>query len=200
MKFTFNVKKREVIAIVAVIFLVGFVIAQTPPNPGHIASQVNIGGIVNDDLQDWAVATENRVDALEASSGSVAWTSPWTFSNPISNSPYYSANLISSLSAGVTTHAIPASIPVTAKEVLVYAYIARGANGGASSPIDITIYTYDGTYYANRLSIIDNNNNAWNTNSDNFWLPVTTYREISVHLPSSLSGNVFSGLQIIGYR
>ena len=54
MKFSFNIKKRHLFPLLGMIVLVGFVIAQTPPDPGHIATQVNIGGSVGTNLENWA--------------------------------------------------------------------------------------------------------------------------------------------------
>lgn len=73
MRFNIDIKKRHAFAILGVIFLVGTVIAygstQQPSVIGHTAGEIDIG-IIGQTLQNWAVATEGRVDALEASGGS----------------------------------------------------------------------------------------------------------------------------------
>ena len=65
MKFEFNIKKSHIIVIIALLAIVGFGIAQTPQNPGHIASQVNIGGAVNNNLETWANSANGRISTIE---------------------------------------------------------------------------------------------------------------------------------------
>ncbi len=65
MKFEFNIKKSHFIVIIALLAIVGFGIAQTPQNPGHIASQVNIGGAVNNNLETWANSANGRISTIE---------------------------------------------------------------------------------------------------------------------------------------
>ena len=102
----------------------------------------------------------------------------------------------------------PAQIPAEAKEILVYAYIAKGAlsSGGCGSSNVIcqrtfTIYTQEGTTkYAKKLTNIQYPNNAWTISSDNMWLPLTSEKKIHSHLELSIIGNKASNIQIIGYR
>lgn len=67
MKIEFNVKRSHIIIIIALLVIVGFGIAQTPPNPGHVASQVNIGGSVNNNLETWANSANGRISTIETS-------------------------------------------------------------------------------------------------------------------------------------
>ena len=99
-------------------------------------------------------------------------------------------------------------IPAEAKEILVYAFITKGAISssgcGSSNAIcqrTFTIYTQEGTTkYAKKLTNIQYPNNAWTISSDNMWLPLTSEKKIHSHLELSILGNKDSNIQIIGYR
>jgi hypothetical protein len=106
---------------------------------------------------------------------------------------------------GTVVFPIPASIPTTAKEVLVYAYIRTGYNYSSSlleADIEFKIYTEEsGVQYAHYLFAHWYPQNAWSYNSGTFWLPITSAREIrvtstGVPAPGNWVGEIF----IIGYR
>jgi hypothetical protein len=106
---------------------------------------------------------------------------------------------------GTVVFPIPASIPTTAKEVLVYAYIRTGYNYSSSlleDDIEFKIYTEEsGVQYAHYLFAHWYPQNAWSYNSGTFWLPITSAREIRVTstgtaAPGYAGGEIF----IIGYR
>jgi hypothetical protein len=55
--------------------------------------------------------------------------------------------------------------------------------------------------YANYITIkCYPGQNAWNTNSDNMWLPVGEGRKVHVVLPNSFGGNLWISIYAIGYR
>jgi len=76
MRFSFNIKKRDVFALLGMIVLVGFVIAQTPPNPpnpGHSGNDIQVTGVAgyptlsvwSDWIQKNVSNLLNRVNILE---------------------------------------------------------------------------------------------------------------------------------------
>lgn len=74
MKIEINLKKRHLFLIMLFGIIVAYVYAQTAPNPGHTASQVNIGGSVSNNLENWANSAysqianhESRVVSIESS-------------------------------------------------------------------------------------------------------------------------------------
>jgi hypothetical protein len=68
MRFTFNLQKRHLLPILAMMIFVGVVMGQTPPNPGHTASQIVIGGSINNNLEAWSGSVETRLTTLGSSS------------------------------------------------------------------------------------------------------------------------------------
>lgn len=197
MEFKININKSHAIVIIVLLVVVGFGIAQTPQNPGHSSTQVDMAGGLT--LAQWGknVQTElnnHETDILNLQNGR------WVPS--LSYTPYYVANLFPSTYIGTYSHNIPSTIPSSAKEILIHAYIARGAQGSSLGlPYGINIYTQQGSdKYLNRISIINYRNDAWVINSDNMWLPVTNDRKVYVEIPAQLDGNVWSQIQIIGYR
>jgi hypothetical protein len=108
---------------------------------------------------------------------------------------------------GTVVFPIPASIPTTAKEVLVYAYIRTGYNYSSSlreDDIEFKIYTEEsGVQYAHYLFAHWYPQNAWSYNSGTFWLPITSAREIRVTSTGTAppdNGNYVGEIFIIGYR
>jgi len=113
--------------------------------------------------------------------------------------------LLGSLPANLLTTVvfpIPASIPTTAKEVLVYAYIRTGYNAPGEADIEFMIYTEEsGVRYAHYLFAHWYPQNAWSYNSGTFWLPITSAREIRVTSSGTAApGNWVGQIFIIGYR
>ncbi len=199
MRLQINVEKRYVFAILGLIAVVGFVIAQTP-NPGHLSDNIFVPASVSGTAQglnsflSWLynkdishdasiLSLQTRINNHENAIINLQngfWT-PSTI-----GSPYYSAFFSTSSS----THALPSSIPTSAKEVLVYVHYVNQV-----SPMVATIYTQPtliaGNHYYNVVS----------GSSDNLWLPVgqtSASRVISVSAPGiSQPGSV---IQVIGYR
>ena len=96
---------------------------------------------------------------------------------------------------------IPAVIPSTAKELLVYGYFWNGnANNG---PVrHLKIYTQEGsdTKYEKYLMSYAYPQSAINTNSDNMWFPMPTNRKIFLQVDSDHGANCTSHFHVIGYR
>ena len=104
--------------------------------------------------------------------------------------------------SGTLAYDIPSVIPSSAKEVLVLV----SAQAGHSAPNDgyfIKIYTQQNQrQYEKYILLRSHNQNAWNTNSDNLWFPMTTGRQVFVELTSahSITGTIAVYLHAIGYR
>jgi hypothetical protein len=99
-------------------------------------------------------------------------------------------------------YSVPMTVPTTAKEILVYAYIRTGS-GNPDADIEVRIYTQSGrnTQYSFYLFAHGYNQAAWSYNSQSFWLPLTEYRAISaISSGSAMKGEAASQLSIIGYR
>jgi hypothetical protein len=103
---------------------------------------------------------------------------------------------------GTVAFSIPASIPTTAKEVLVYAYIRTGYNSPSEADIEFMIYTEEsGVQYAHYLFAHWYPQDAWSYNSGTFWLPITSAKEIRVTSTGTAApGNAGGEIFIIGYR
>ncbi len=210
MEFRFNLKKSHVFAIIGMIFFVGMVIAygstQPPSVMGHTTGELFIQGLGAQGISDqlfnpvfgWMHQQVTAHDARLISLENPAWT-PIT---PINGGPLCWPNAGGQCNPGITGTSIPTSqIPITAKEVLVYAWVSRGSGGGGGGQFSFDIYTQQGsTKYIQKLRAYDNSNSAWAVNSDNFWLPVTSDGQIYIQLPSTLNGNFNTGIEFLGYR
>lgn len=197
MEFRFNIRKSHFIVILVLLVVVGFGIAQTPPNPGHTASQVNIGGSINSNLESWANSANSQISNHETRITSLE-SSRWI---PVTggSSPLCWPNAGGTCNLGTTGQTITSPIPLSAKEVLVHAWFESGQSGviitATVTPKYFDIYTQEGsTRYSHRLF-------ASYGNSADFWLPVTSDRTVYMELVGgSITGNPRSGLQFIGYR
>ncbi len=100
-----------------------------------------------------------------------------------------------------TSYNLPASVPLDAKEVLVYVY-ARTGGYNPDADLELRIYTKEGTKeYSYYFFIHGYNQNAWSYNSDNFWLPVTADRKVYVQsVGTAITGNRAGAIYILGYR
>jgi len=102
---------------------------------------------------------------------------------------------------GTSTYSIPSAVPVTAKEIFVYAYIRTGGHN-PSRDIEFRIYTKEGsTEYSHYLFAHGYHQDAWSYNSNTFWLPTTVAWQINITSSgTAVSGNVDSQLYLVGYR
>jgi hypothetical protein len=86
-------------------------------------------------------------------------------------------------------------IPSSAKEILVFIWVATGDTSGGE--ITYSIYTVAGA--KKKLKMFVWPGSAWQTNSDNIWLPFSS--DLYIHLDRSIgSGNRMGGVEILGYR
>ena len=102
---------------------------------------------------------------------------------------------------GTVAYDIPSVIPSNAKEVLVLADVQIGTSGPLDRTHYIKIYTEENQrQYENYIVLHSYNHNAWNTNSDNLWFPMTSGRQVFVKLTYAHTGNIGIDLHAIGYR
>ena len=102
---------------------------------------------------------------------------------------------------GTTAYDIPSVIPSSAKEVLVLADVRVGYSGPVDRAHYIKIYTQENQkQYEKYILLYSYNQDAWNTNSDNLWFPMTSGRQVFVELTYAHSGNLGIYLHAIGYR
>lgn len=128
----------------------------------------------------------------------VKWTP--VAKKPIDNNstsiPIYSA-------ATLFTRALStAVVPAGAKEVYLYIHVSTGA-ANQDGDIELKIYTAEGgNQYASYFHLHGYSQSAWSYNSDNFWLPITSNRNIYMQRTAGgyLTGNKGYGIYVIGYR
>ena len=95
---------------------------------------------------------------------------------------------------------IPDIIPQTAKEFLLYAYLACGRADGLRDS-DIVFYVeHDGLRFEKFLYLRSFPQEAWNTNSDNMWFPMPADRQIHANVEVVIPRYCFARLYVIGYR
>ena len=103
--------------------------------------------------------------------------------------------------SGTLAYDIPSVIPNSAKELLVYVSAQVGSSGPRADTQDIKLYTQQDTHqYEKYIFIVTYTQEAYNTNSDNLWFPMTTERKFFVELPSAHTGWLFLFIYAIGYR
>ncbi len=101
---------------------------------------------------------------------------------------------------GTIAYDIPSVIPSSAKEVLVFASVDVGRSGPDRSHF-VKIYTQQAErQYEKYVMFHTHSQNAWSTNSDNLWFPMTSGRQVFVELTYAHTGNVVVSLHAIGYR
>ena len=103
---------------------------------------------------------------------------------------------------GTQSFGLPEIIPKAAREVLVYVSLQVGHTTPHDVHDDIKIFTVDGSNeYAQYIVIHTYRQDAWVTNSNNMWFPITNKREIAVAMPQSFDRvRVHFDLSVIGYR
>lgn len=211
MEFRFNLRKSHVITVLVLLVIVSFGIAQSSINPGHAASQVDMGSGLT--LTQWGNNIQtglNNHDTAIANLQSGRWNG---YAYPTA---LYSQGLspahgfgYTTYPAGTYTHNV-AAIPANAKEMLVFAYIIKKANtppaSSSVSPIFVSISTREGSArYEQRLvshnarMAATNGYEALDTVSDNMWFPVTADKNIYVELPFAIN-DAAAGIAVIGYR
>ena len=105
----------------------------------------------------------------------------------------------------VQVYSVPYEVPLTAKEILLYAY-ARTGGKNPDKDMDVRIYTQsentpDATQYSYYLFVHGYGQSSWSYNSQTFWLPLTAYRQIrAISTGTAMTGNATSQLSVVGYR
>ena len=90
----------------------------------------------------------------------------------------------------------------SAKEVLIFVSLQVGNTMPHDKPGDIKIFTAEeGKEYAQYMTIRTYKQEAWVTNTENMWFPVTKNRQVVVDLPMRFEEeHIHLNLYIIGYR
>jgi hypothetical protein len=96
---------------------------------------------------------------------------------------------------------IPAAIPDTAREILVYAHVATGYVEGGPHRFQIATRLDDGRETAFYLYAVGGSQQSWAYNSDNVWLPMPKNRELLLKTAGkSFFGDWNSEVRITAYR
>lgn len=99
------------------------------------------------------------------------------------------------------TRPIPAAIPNTAREILVYAQVATGYVKGGPHRFRIATRLEGDREAAFYLYAVGQPQQSWGYNSDNFWLPMPANRELILQAEGEpFFGDWNSEVRIIGYR
>ncbi len=111
---------------------------------------------------------------------------------------------VNPLTFGTWNYAIPAAVPATAREVLVYWYLWAGDNPGLSnSLLESAVYTDSaGVNYIFYLFGLLTSPATTSFTSNNVWLPVTANRTIHLTISGAFAptGAGETGAYVIGYR
>ena len=103
--------------------------------------------------------------------------------------------------AGTLAYDIPNVIPNSAREVLVLVSVTVGHSGPAHRTHHVKVYTEQGQrQYEKYVFLISRGQSAWNTNSENMWLPLTSGRQVFVKSSYAHTGAVEVTVDAIGYR
>jgi hypothetical protein len=101
---------------------------------------------------------------------------------------------------GTLAYDIPSVIPNSAKEILVFASVNVG-NSGPDQLHFVKIYTRQAQQqYEKYITLHTFSQNAFSTNSDNLWFPMTSGRQVFLELTYAHTGSVTVSLYAIGYR
>lgn len=99
------------------------------------------------------------------------------------------------------TYPIPAAIPDTAREILVYAQVATGYVEGGPHRFRIATRLDDGREAAFYLYAVGGSQQSWAYNSDNVWLPMPKNRELLLQTAGKpFFGEWNSEVRITAYR
>ncbi|MDZ7622239.1 MAG: hypothetical protein U5O69_07655 [Candidatus Competibacteraceae bacterium] len=102
---------------------------------------------------------------------------------------------------GPLKYPIPAAIPDTAREILVYAQVATGYVEGGPHRFRIATRLDDGRETAFYLYAVGGSQQSWAYNSDNVWLPMPKNRELLLQTAGkAFFGDWNSEVRITAYR
>ena len=139
------------------------------------------------------VATELNATVTAFNSESAMWT-------PVAKTPIGPASGLSLENATTYNFQIPDVIPLTARELLVYASVECG-EATFRRIGDIILYVmHNGLRFEKRLYMHGYDQMAVNTNSDNMWFPMPADRLVHLEITVAIPGNCLALLSAIGYR
>ncbi|MBE2294339.1 MAG: hypothetical protein IAF00_05285 [Phycisphaerales bacterium] len=102
---------------------------------------------------------------------------------------------------GQVVRPIPAAVPDSAREILVYAQVATGYVEGGSHRFRVATALEDGREVAFYLYAIAQSQSGWGYNSDTVWLPMPKNRQLILQAEGKpFFGEWNSEVRIIGYR
>ena len=92
-------------------------------------------------------------------------------------------------------------VPDDARGILLYASLSCGGNQEHTSQVgDVAFYVLrQGVRCAKYLYMVGFPQNAYNTNSDNMWLPMPSSKVVYIDVPTKFTGYCFFRLFVIGY-
>ena len=103
--------------------------------------------------------------------------------------------------ASIRAFTIPSVIPSTAREVLLYVVIQVGSTGPHFGWDYVQLYTQEKSVkYTKLLGFATYEQEAWSTNSENMWFPMTTDRQLYVQMFNAYTGHIYFFVSAIGYR
>ena len=106
---------------------------------------------------------------------------------------------VSLQTTGIQVFHLPASIPATAKVIVLFVDVQVG-NTSPDKSSHVKIYTENnGVHYAQYISVHTYPQGGWSTNSDNILLPLFTSRTVYVKSPNQ-HYCASCTIDIIGYR
>ncbi|QQS55012.1 MAG: hypothetical protein IPM89_04070 [Candidatus Competibacteraceae bacterium] len=98
-------------------------------------------------------------------------------------------------------HPIPATVPDSAREILVYAQVATGYVEGGPHRFRVAVALADGREVSYYLYATGQSQGGWGYNSDNIWLPMPRNRQLILQAEGKpFFGEWNSETHIIGYR
>lgn len=102
---------------------------------------------------------------------------------------------------GSLTYKIPASIPDTAREILIYVYIATNFVKGGAHHFKIAVKSNEFREVAGYIYAFADAKPGWSYNSENMWLPMPADREVTIQTAGEpLFGSWNSSVKIVAYR
>ena len=102
---------------------------------------------------------------------------------------------------GIQAFHLPAIVPTTAKEVLLFVDVLSSLTSPTGHS-HVKIYTvHEGIHYAKYVSAHTYNQQAVYVNSDNIWLPLFSSKTVYVQVPNRHNRlNIHISIDITGYR
>ena len=96
---------------------------------------------------------------------------------------------------------IPANVPNTANEVLVYVYVRTGHSRGGFTHVRIYTQKSEGRRFEKYLTNHAYPQDAHTYTADNMWFPLTTERRVHVTVTTAVEiRNTDAKIYVIGYR